>query len=109
MRASAVRRLSTLAVGVGLTLSATIIATTPASAGSITCEMSGGELYVTAGSAPVRTKYYETGRVVDTVHRADRLNFTQWCKNSKGHLWYWVDKTYGVKDGWIYSGNVARI
>ncbi|WP_331730197.1 hypothetical protein [Streptomyces sp. NBC_00073] len=109
MRASAIHRVSTLAVGVGLTVSATISVAAPASAAAITCQTTGGDLYVTATSAPVRTTYYETGRVIDTVHRADRLYFTQWCKNSKGNLWYWVDKTYGVKDGWIYSGNVARI
>ncbi|WP_406368337.1 hypothetical protein [Streptomyces sp. NBC_01546] len=109
MRASVARRLSALALGIGLTLSGTAFAASPASAAAITCQTTGGDLYVTATSAPVRTAYYETGRVVDTVHRADRLHFTQWCKNSKGNLWYWVDKTYGVKDGWIYSGNVSRI
>ncbi|WP_329192244.1 MULTISPECIES: hypothetical protein [unclassified Streptomyces] len=109
MRASAIRRVSTLAAGVALTLSAAVSVATPATASTVTCQAAGGDLYVTATSAPVRTAYYETGRVVDTVHRADRLHFTQSCKNSKGNLWYWVDKTYGVKDGWIYSGNVARI
>ncbi|MFC9585692.1 hypothetical protein ACFVJ8_23090 [Streptomyces yangpuensis] len=109
MRVSAARRLSALALTAGLSLSAALCAASPASAAAITCREAGGELYVTKSSAPVRTTYYETGRVVDTVYRTNRLNFTKQCTNSKGNLWYWVDKTYGVKDGWIYSGNVARI
>ncbi|MFD6225984.1 hypothetical protein ACFWFZ_03765 [Streptomyces sp. NPDC060232] len=109
MRTSAARRLSALALTAGLTLPAALCAATPASAAAITCRNAAGELYVTKDSAPVRTAYYETGRAVDTVHRGDRLNYTRQCTNSKGNLWFWVDKTYGVKDGWIYSGNVARI
>ncbi|MEV4191056.1 hypothetical protein [Streptomyces toxytricini] len=109
MRASAVHRVSTLAAGIGLTLAAAFSAATPASAAAHTCREAGGSLYVTATSAPVRTAYYETGRVVDTVHRGERLNFTKSCTNSKGNLWYWVDRTYGVNKGWIYSGNAARI
>jgi len=80
----------------------------PASAAnSFTCRGTSGTLSVTASSAPIRTTYYQTGGVVDTVHRGKQLYTNYECVNTKGNLWYYVDKTSGVKNGWIYSGNVS--
>ncbi|MDG5801984.1 hypothetical protein P9869_04810 [Streptomyces ossamyceticus] len=111
MHSSAIRRLSTLALGLGLTVSAvvgTVSTATPAAA-AIICENRGGTVYVVEDTAPVRTTYYETGRVVDWVFRGERLNYDKTCRNNNGNLWYWLDRNPRHNEGWIYSGNVARI
>ena len=61
---------------------------------------------VTKDNAPVRTKAYESGDVIERLEEGTILQADA-CWNLKGHRWYRVELSDG-RSGYIYSKNVQK-
>ncbi len=108
MRSSAIRSLTTLALGIGLTLSGTVATASAASAASVTCRYGTANLYA-VDTAIVRNGYYGDAKFLYWLPKGTRAAYSEWCKNKYGKVWYHLKKTTSRNDGWVYEGNVRRI